>query len=789
MIHSRLSPTLAVAVLALAPLSSAAPQGAGRQVGDEGLQPLAEALALHRAARARGAGVAEAKARVRAACDELAKAAGGGDFLARTADLARAQWLSWSHAAQPRERGKIVQGEHATGAFAAEGLEYAVRLPDAYDPGRAWPLILTLPGEDETPAAHLRARWQNRDLLDGAILFAPAMPAEQKDWGEVMVEGRPGGLSHLLTAHRIASERLAVDPDRVFVVGRGKGVPAAVAAGNYSPQRFAGIVGWAGDAGELGPENFLNLPVLFAGGGARASEFCERAVELGIEHCTVDAGAGEEEIWQWIQGRARDPWPERVRIVVGQPFPTRVHWLRVAPTAMDTTATAVVDRAAGRIMIACSGTSSVALFLSDALVDLDRPVTLVCNGESSEVKVERSAAETLGLLEEGISDDGIVYTAQHVIELNQPEMLDAVATEALELGDPAKPTADEARRLAAGWVRQDLEWIPPAEAGAARPRGSVERRRRVARRSPQANRRRRARVDAMWRIPRRGRLGRPLHRETARWPCARMSRDEPRARRPLARVRRRAAAGPALRSRCMRDEEQYDRLAFGDPDGRRAPTHVERMHVIHSAYFAESWFEPVDGQSEYRGMGVCYWDTFAPYGDRYGVHAARLAVGLSFVDALDPSPKAVRSARKDGPPHEYPAEFRAEKTLPDWLRYGAAVYAERYYEDDTVGPDGDPWWTRKWSLENLVQKGGLRPLEEVFAFPADPDDRDDGLKLYIECGLLVAFMVDGGCAPVEELHAKLKRTLERGRLHPRTLRDLEAALIEHETELRAFAGL
>jgi hypothetical protein len=239
----------------------------------------------------------------------------------------------------------------------------------------------------------------------------------------------------------------------------------------------------------------------------------------------------------------------------------------------------------------------------------------------------------------------------------------------------------------------------------------------------------------------------------------------------------------------LRDEEQYDRLAFGDPDGRRPPTHVARMHVIHRGYFAESWFEPVDGEHEFRGMGVCYWDTFAPYGDRYGVHAARLALGLSFVDALDPSPKAVFAARKNGPSPEHYADFRAEKTLPEWLRFGGAVYAERYYEDTSVGPDGDRWWTRTWSLENLAQKGGLRPLAEIFAFPADPDQRDDSLRLYIECGLLVAFMVDGGCAPVQEQHEKLKRSLERGSVHPRTLRGLEEALVANEPALRAFAGL
>ena len=43
----------------------------------------------------------------------------------------------------------------------------------------------------------------------GLILFAPAMPTDQEDWDKVMVEGRPGGLAHLLSAHRIAAERLA----------------------------------------------------------------------------------------------------------------------------------------------------------------------------------------------------------------------------------------------------------------------------------------------------------------------------------------------------------------------------------------------------------------------------------------------------------------------------------------------------------------------------------------------------------------------------------------------------
>ncbi len=773
----------ATALLALTALTPAAAQEAARRgMEDDDLQPLADALAAHRAARARGSEVAEARARVHAERMELSKALGARDFLGQTADLARAVWLSRDYDDARRERGKTVEGEHREGTFAAGGMAYAYRLPKEYDPRRAWPLILTIPEQGETPAGHVRAHWVNRELLDRAILFAPAMPEVQTEWDKVMVEGRPGGLAHLLTAHRIAGERLAVDPERVFVVGRGKGVPVAVAAGNYSPQRFAGVIGWAGDAGEMGPDNFLNLPTLFAGGAAGARAFRDRADELGFDNCTIESDATEEKVWRWIQAHSRDTWPTRVRIVVGDPFPTRVHWLRVAPTALDTNATAVVDREAGRIDITCSGTSSVALFLSDALVDLDRPVTFVCNGESTERTVDRSLAAALGMLEEGISDAGLPYVAQHVIELNQPERLDAVATEALELGGDLDPTAQQERRLADGWVRQDLDWIPPDEA--ARIEEGLWKVDGEWLDLASANRRRGS-VHNMWRIPSRRLV---VHSTASRAVALRAMSEMQRALGDLERVFGTAPEYP-IPVAVMRDEEQYDRLAFGDPDGRRAPTHVARMHIIHGAYFAESWFEPADGDHEFRGMGVCYWDTFAPYGDRYGVHAARLAVGLSFVDALDPSPKALRSARKDGPPPGHYADFQSEKTLPDWLRYGGAVYAERYFEDTSVSADGDPWWTRRWSLENLAQKGGLRPLEEIFTFPADPDERDDSLRLYIECGLLVAFMVDGDCIPVKELHGKLKRTLERGRVHSRTIRELEEALIEHEFELRAFAGL
>jgi hypothetical protein len=341
-------------------------------------------------------------------------------------------------------------------------------------------------------------------------------------------------------------------------------------------------------------------------------------------------------------------------------------------------------------------------------------------------------------------------------------------------------SAKDRRRLAKGWVRQDLSWIPPEEAaftdeGLWRVDGewldllSADRRH--------------SRIDGMWVIPSAEvTLYSTVSRETSRQAMKEM-------RRAINDLNLVFGAEPPLPLRVgvVRDEEQYDRLAFGNPDGRRRASHAGRLHIIHTAFFAESWFPRIEGEREYRGIGVCYWDTLAPNGDLYGVHAARLAAGLSYVDALDPSPKAIREAIPEGPDGDYFAAFEAEKQLPAWLRYGGAVYGERYFRDESATGAGDPWWARKWSLDNLRERGGLRPLSEVFAFPLDPDERDDAFKLLVEAGLVVAFMVDGECEPVREEHARFKKALRSGKLHSNDLEALTEILLAHESELRVFA--
>src|SRR6185503_564835 len=266
------------------------------------------------------------------------------------------------------------------------------------------PLILAIPAEDEKPVDHIRADWVEREVQERVILLCPEMPRNPEDWDKVMVKGRPGGLCHVLTALRVASERFSVDPERIFVAGRSKGVRAALAAGNYAPQRFAGIIGRAGDAGDAKPDNFGNLPTFFTGGAAGARAFGEACRAAGFDNSRSQADGTEADVWRWMLDHPRKSVPERVVLVPGNPFPTRAYWLSVSPSAPECRATATIERTSNTIRIDTVGIASATLFLDDALLDLGRPVRVIADGHERSATVVRQLSSFLDMLHDGTSD-------------------------------------------------------------------------------------------------------------------------------------------------------------------------------------------------------------------------------------------------------------------------------------------------------------------------------------------------------------------------------------------------
>jgi len=336
---------------------------------------------------------------------------------------------------------------------------------------------------------------------------------------------------------------------------------------------------------------------------------------------------------------------------------------------------------------------------------------------------------------------------------------------------------EDLRRAEEGWLRQDLVWVAPEDAPKMEQGlwkcGDVWM-------SLDEAERYHSRVDRCWEIPGIGFVLRTTcSREVAGKAMAQMER----AYRDMERIYGRRPIRPVpvfladtkdqLGTVCAEATRQRQPV-----DGRRL---IESMKVV----FAESWLHPED--KSWIGAGAAWWDPKEEHGDAYGVHQARMALGLSYADAMDPSPNAVASVEGRAVNARFTDAFYREKKIPAWFSWGAACYASRYYID-IVGTGGNPHWTREWSVENLKLAGGLPNLATVFQLPLGTQNRDSD-RLVLAAGLLVAFILDGGCEPLSKIHGELKAAFQAGEDPGKIFNALRMEILRHETELRAFAQL
>lgn len=406
-----------LAVTGFAPLASAQPASQEPYLKDSDLAKVGKALTEYFEAYEARKKILEAEADFAEALEKAAKGlrkAPIDDLLASPADMGRALWLSANYAKQRIKKGKMEDHTFKGGFFSDTALEYSLWVPSKYDAKKAsYPLIIAIPDVDETPSQHLIERWESGDIRDAALLVAPKMPEDKSLWTD-----NPG-IAAVLVTMREVSTKAAVDFDRIYLAGRGAGVAAAVAIADKFPHRFAGVIGRTGDAGPTAPNNFSNLPTMFAGGGGEATAFEKAGAELGWDNCTVSAAAQEGEIWNWIQDHPRSGYPSEVTLYPGSPFPNRAYWLEIAPGSggADSKVSAKIDTDANTVTIEAEGLSQVELYLSDALLDLSKPIKIIANGAEISESVPRSKKQFLSMAYNRSVDPGGIYVARLAVSV------------------------------------------------------------------------------------------------------------------------------------------------------------------------------------------------------------------------------------------------------------------------------------------------------------------------------------------------------------------------------------
>lgn len=357
---------------------------------------LGKAFAAYIEARTLRQGLDEAEQDVIGVLEKAAKKAKVDDPLALVEDIEVSLFLAKDLSDKGIRKGRVqdYEKEIFEGRSNQRTLEYAIWTPKSYKASSTkWPLVLCfpdLPEEDMTPKAHIDRCWVDGDLRKGAIVACAAMPADTDKWGQ-LGDDYEGGLATMMMLLGTMLEKYAVDVERVFIAGRGHGVSAAVELASLYPTRFAGVIGRAGDMGETSPVNLRHVASLFAGGGANCTAYATRANELGWNNCTIDTGADEKAVWEWIKGIERNANPTTVTLSPITNVSTKAYWIQLdrftvgAASRLD----ASIDRETNTVTLDSTGIEAVTLYFNDLLVDMDQPVRVICNGVEHEAKFPR----------------------------------------------------------------------------------------------------------------------------------------------------------------------------------------------------------------------------------------------------------------------------------------------------------------------------------------------------------------------------------------------------------------
>ena len=289
----------------------------------------------------------------------------------------------------------------------------AVSVPESHDGKTPFPLLVCLHGRGQDATDLVRA-WNSAPAWDRikkeCLVVAPS--SQTALWWQ---PGHTGKLDILL---REVKRLYRVDANRVYLMGFSNGAHGAWHYALRRPDVFAGIltdsglpVATAGDRVDLASlQNAANLPVFVVNArddriapAARTAlvlstlrEYgcrdvaCKELPEATHRPHAVDAWG---EAYEWLRGRARDPFARRVRMYYDGTGPLHVCWLELVNPEPGATGTAEVGK--DSVEITASGARGVCVFLCDQLLDLDGKVTVRLNNKRVFQGAPRRSAATM----------------------------------------------------------------------------------------------------------------------------------------------------------------------------------------------------------------------------------------------------------------------------------------------------------------------------------------------------------------------------------------------------------
>lgn len=265
-------------------------------------------------------------------------------------------------------------------------------------------LWISLHGGGSAPAAVNDQQWRNQSRLyklEEGYYVAPRAPT---DTWNMWHEDHMDALIDRLIENYVATR--GVNPNRVYLLGYSAGGDGVYQLAPRMADRFAAAAMMAGHPNNASPLGLRNLPFAILVGGRDAAydrnriagEWAAKLAELARADDGGRGGVYEKFVrifpdkahWMdredavaipWMASKVRNAWPRRVVWEQGNRTGFRFYWLALpANEKVKSGALMRADVNGQTITLTTADYATVTLRLSDALVDLDQPVTIVANG-------------------------------------------------------------------------------------------------------------------------------------------------------------------------------------------------------------------------------------------------------------------------------------------------------------------------------------------------------------------------------------------------------------------------
>lgn len=262
-------------------------------------------------------------------------------------------------------------------------------------------------------------------LMDSTIIVIPLGPdtgsrsPNPSEMGESWASNE--GIAVFFTCMKVLLESVQFDRSRLILDGWSEAGEDALRIVTTNPSWFAGVINRGGEVGgdQMLLENLTGVPMLYVHAKAegreidfealreRVSEYSALMVVEDSADVTAPSAAAAESIAQWVSERRRDLVPHKIHYMLGDIRHQFVNWITAMRINRRANATpgdkdfpridAVVNHPGNRITIETVNVTELVVYLTDALVDLDKPVIIEVNGE---VRVNKAFPRSLrGMLE------------------------------------------------------------------------------------------------------------------------------------------------------------------------------------------------------------------------------------------------------------------------------------------------------------------------------------------------------------------------------------------------------